>query len=219
MSNALISQISKNLLFRYRIPCAQIKKKPTGKFDLGNEYQIPSFGALEGQKEYATIQMGWMDDGLYVVANVEGKKQPLRCREVDLTRSDAVYLWLDTRATHNVHRATKYCHWMILMPTGSGAKQEQPVGRMIKINRCKEDSPAMNRAKLVVESSITKTGYKISAHIPSACLFGWDTKEHRNIGFNYAVSDHELGWQTLAVGIEFPMMEDPSLWQTLSLEA
>jgi len=31
------------------------------------------------------------------------------------------------------------------------------------------------------------------------------------------VNDRELGWQTLAMGPELPIMEDPSLWQTLHL--
>jgi hypothetical protein len=29
--------------------------------------------------------------------------------------------------------------------------------------------------------------------------------------------DRELGWQTLAIGPELPMAEDPSLWQSLHL--
>ncbi len=28
----------------------------------------------------------------------------------------------------------------------------------------------------------------------------------------YAVIDRELGWQTLSLGPEFPVMDDPSLW-------
>jgi hypothetical protein len=28
----------------------------------------------------------------------------------------------------------------------------------------------------------------------------------------YTVIDRELGWQTLALGPEYPVMDDPSLW-------
>ena len=57
----------------------------------------------------------------------------------------------------------------------------------------------------------------MSIHIPKMALGGWDPDEHPKLGFNYAVIDRELGDQTLAVGREFPISEDPSLWQTLEL--
>jgi hypothetical protein len=107
---------------------------------------------------------------------------------------------------------------MILMPSGGGTNQAEPVGRMVKINRAKEDSPSMNRGKISVQSHSNQDGYRLTAQIPSTCIFGWDSKEHRHLGFNYAVVDLELGWQVLAIGSEFPIFEDPSLWQTLALE-
>lgn len=217
MSNALTSQISKNLMFRYRIPCFRLTEKPSAGSELGETYRIPSFGEFDKLQSYADLRMGWLPDAIYLSLTVKGKQLPVRCREVDLLRSDGIQLWFDTRATHNVHRATKYCHWMMLMPTGGGAKQGEAVGRMIKINRSKEDSPSMNRGKLVVQGKIEKTGYRLTAQISSTCLFGWDSIEHRQIGFNYSVIDAELGWQVLAIGPEFPVLEDPSLWQTLML--
>jgi hypothetical protein len=217
MSTALLSQISKNLMFRFRIPCRRLEKKPVSGEHLTEDYRIRTFGSFEGQKNYAELRMGWMKDGIYLSASVSGKKIPPRCRETDLLRSEGLQLWLDTRATHNVHRATKYCHWMMLMPTGAGTKQAQPVGRMIKINRSKEDSPAMNRGKLQVDAKLAIDGYQLFAYLPATCLFGWDVAEHRQLGFNFAFIDLELGWQTLAIGPEFPILEDPSLWQTLQL--
>ncbi len=213
----LDSHIPKNLLFRYRIPCQRLKKAPSGLFELPKSHAIASFHEFEGQKSYADVRLGWAEDGIYFSIVVGGKKRPLKCQETDLLRSDGVMFWFDTRDTHIVHRATKFCHWMKFLPTGGGNQQKQAVGRMIRINRCKEESPAMNRGKLVVTSSTTATGYQISGHIPSTCLFGWDTSDHRQLGFNYVVADAELGYQTLAVGVEMPIFEDPSLWQTLVL--
>jgi hypothetical protein len=37
------------------------------------------------------------------------------------------------------------------------------------------------------------------------------------IGFSAAVIDRELGWNTLGVGPDLPLAEDPSLWSTLEL--
>lgn len=205
-------------MFRFRIPCYRLEAKPKAGDELPEKYRLPAFGEFDKQPSFADLRLGWMPEGIYVSVSVTGKKQAIRCREVDLLRSDGLQLWFDTRATHNVHRATKYCHWMMMMPSGAGAKQSEPIGRMIKINRAKEDSPSMNRGKLSVQSQITSSGYRLSGHVPAACLFGWDTKEHRSLGFNYALVDLELGWQVLAIGAELPVLEDPSLWQTLTLE-
>jgi hypothetical protein len=87
----------------------------------------------------------------------------------------------------------------------------------LKINRSREDSPAINRAKLKVASEHLKGGYRMTTFIPAAALNGWSIEDHRQLGFNLAVMDRELGWQTLAIGPELPIAEDPSLWQTLHL--
>jgi hypothetical protein len=42
--------------------------------------------------------------------------------------------------------------------------------------------------------------------------------DHTRLGFNYAVIDRELGWQTFSLGQEYPIREDPSLWGTLELQ-
>ena len=46
---------------------------------------------------------------------------------------------------------------------------------------------------------------------------GFDPQDHPRLGFNYAVTDRELGQQTLTVGSPMPYQEDPSLWATLEL--
>ena len=35
--------------------------------------------------------------------------------------------------------------------------------------------------------------------------------------FSIAVVDREMGWQTIAAGLELPISEDPSLWHSLEL--
>ena len=218
MSNAIVAQVSKNLLFRYRIVCHKLTSQPTGNFELPTANRVLALNELEGQKSFADVRIGWRDDGIYFSVSVSEKKQALWCRETQLLESDGIQLWFDTRATHNIHRASKFCHWMMLMPSGGGATQSQPVGRLLKINRSKEDPPTISRAKIAVTSTISKTGYQLSAFIPGSGLHGWNTADHRQLGFNFAVIDRELGWQTLAIGPELPIAEDPSLWQTLLLQ-
>lgn len=216
MNKAIKEAIPKNLMFRYRIPCHQVegKKKP---IDLDEKYSVKGFGDFEDQAEFADFRIGWNDNGIYLTVNVTGKKQTLWCRETAILESDGIQIWVDTRDTHNVHRASKFCHWFVLMATGGGDVREKPFISTLKINRSREQSPSLNKGKSIVSSKISKTGYTVSAFIPAESLNGWNPAEHPRIGFNYAVVDRELGWQTLAIGPELPISEDPSLWQTLNL--
>jgi hypothetical protein len=217
MSNVITKQIPKNLLFRYRIACRYAKLKASEKFELDETHQLQNFGGFEGQEPYADVRAAWNEKGLFFSVEVTTKKQSLWCRENQLMESDGVQLWIDTRDTHNVHRATRFCHWFAMLPSGGGAKQDKPVISTLKINRSREDSPAINRAKLKANSSVTKKGYRVTTYIPSEALNGWNVDDHRQLGFNYAITDRELGWQTLAIGPELPIAEDPALWQTLHL--
>jgi hypothetical protein len=217
MSNSIVAQIPKNLLFRYRLDCQKFDGKPGSKFELSDSYQIPALSEFEDQPNFADVRVGWCEQGLFVSASITQKKQSLWCKETQLLESDGLQIWVDTRATHNVHRASKFCHWFAVLPTGGGGRNEKPIATMLKINRSKDDSPAINRSKIDVASTISKTGYQVNVFLPAQCLNGWDTNEHRNLGFNFAIVDRELGWQTLAIGPELPISEDPSMWQTMRL--
>ena len=88
---------------------------------------------------------------------------------------------------------------------------------MLKINRSRADSPTINRSPVQATSEILKNGYVLRVFVPSETLNGWDANEHRNLGFNYSIVDRELGQQSLAIGPQLPIQEDPSLWQSLHL--
>jgi hypothetical protein len=214
---SIASQVPKNLSFRYRIACRKIPAAASAKTTLDESYRLPNFSELEDMKPFAEVRMGWDSGGLVVWVEVKGKSKSLWCRESAILESDGVQVWVDTRDTHNVHRATKFCHWFIGMPTGGGAKKDKPIGNMLKINRSREDSPTLNRQKISVTSKVSKTGYQMTLFIPAKALNGWNVEEQRQLGFNVAVIDSEKGWQTLAIGPELPISEDPSLWQTVQL--
>ena len=217
MAKTIVDAVPKNLLFRFAMPCQKTTKKWSQKFELDSSYAIASMGHFEQQMSFAEVRGAWNEAGMFFTAVVTGKKQSLWCRPTQLLESDGFQIWIDTRDTHNVHRATKFCHWFLMMPSGGGAGKDKPHASMLKINRSKDDPSSFNREKIEIRSKTTKDGYILSTHIPAACLSGWNTEDHRRIGFNYAVVDRELGWQTLAVGPEMPIAEDPSLWQSLNL--
>ncbi len=217
MSSSIVSQVPKNLLFKYRIPCKRFDQKWTQKLRLSEDFRLPSFGNFEEQLDYADVRMAWNKDGLFLNLLVTGKKKSLWCRSTQLLESDGIQLWIDTRNTQNVHRATKFCHWFLLLPAGQGSSNDQPMATMLRINRAREDPPTFNPQTISVSVVSKRNRYEMNAFIPGISMNGWNTEDHRHLGFSFAVIDRELGWQTLGAGPEMPINEDPSLWHTLHL--
>ena len=203
-------------LFRFMIPCKETKSKWTAKgIELGSEHIVPCFKELDDEKVFGEVRLGWSAAGVFLNVEVKGKKIATWCRQTKLQDSDGIHLWFDTRNTLTVHRASKFCHRFFMMPTGAGSTQKEPYSTMVKINRAREESGSFNRGKIQLKSKINKDGYTMRAFIPAEALFGFDPSEHLRMSFCYAIHDSELGWQSLAMGPEFPIAEDPSLWSTV----
>jgi hypothetical protein len=98
------------------------------------------------------------------------------------------------------------------MPAGGGSQREKPVVSLIPINRARSHPRSIPAEKLKVAAFPRHDGYELSGFAPASALTGFDPGEQPRLGIYYAVIDRELGWQTLALGPEFPVMDDPSLW-------
>ena len=173
MSKSL-TQIPKNLGFRLRFPCLKTAKKWSDKFELPAKHSLPSLGQFEDQNEFVDWRGAWNEEGLFFTVIVTGKQQSMWCRQTAMLESDGVQIWLDTRDTHNVHRATRFCHWFLAMPLGGGSTDKEPIVTMLKINRAREDSTTIGSRALKVTASKKKDGYKLSVFIPKAALNGWN---------------------------------------------
>jgi hypothetical protein len=215
--------IAPRFLFRFAVPVANHTPiwKPGG-VALGESYRLMNLAALDGatsdaEPSFADVRMAWATEGLLIDVAVEGKKQPVWCRDSRLDDSDGLVVWIDTRATHNIHRASRYCHRFAFLPAGGGRGQNEPVADQLLINRARENARPIRPRELQVASKVTKSGYRMAAFVPAAALGGYDPHQHRQLGFTYAVRDRELGMQTFATGPAFPFDEDPSCWATLDL--
>ncbi len=215
MTDQLISPV---FLFRFAVPC-QYRRRLWGTAGgkLEPKYRIPSFGELEGKKPFADLRIAWNGQGLALQLRVTGKSQAPWCRSTRMEDGDGLHIWIDTRDTHTIHRASRYCHRFAFLPAGGGTRLQSPIARWLPIHRAKESPSPVIPSQLRVRSEKRANGYMLEALIPSSTLTGFDPSEHPRLGFSYAIIDRELGWQTLSVGSEFPFMEDPSLWGTLEL--
>jgi hypothetical protein len=98
------------------------------------------------------------------------------------------------------------------MPAGGGPQREKPVVSLIPINRARSHPKSIAPEKLKIAAFPRHDGYELSGFAPASALTGFDPGQQPRLGIYYAVIDRELGWQTLALGPEFPVMDDPSLW-------
>lgn len=182
--------------------------------ELTDVHQLPSLTGLDGQAEFAAWRLGWHEQGFAIDVIVTGKTQPVRCEPLSPATSSGVHVWLDTRGTQNVHRATRFCHRFALLPVGR--HKQQPLVTALPIGATREAAEHSAAAVRVV-SKVHDGGYRLRAWFPAESLTGYDPESHARLGFYGTVIDVELGTQALTVGSEFPYESDPSLWQTLEL--
>lgn len=215
--------LAPRFLFRFSVPIKRKTPLWTAQgANLDESYRLIDLAGLDSgsanhETSFADVRMAWDTDGLAFWVSVEGKKQAPWCRESRLEDSDSVGVWIDTRATHNIHRASKFCHRYVFLPTGGGRRGEEALADQMLINRARENARPIRPRELQAVSKVTKTGYELSAFVPAVALGGYDPTNHRTLGFTYAVLDRELGLATFANGPAFPYDEDPSCWATLEL--
>lgn len=207
------SLIDPSFLFRFEVTVRKNACKWTDKgLKLPTTCRLPSFGALGDRPVFADVRMAWCEAGIGVHLVVNGKRQLPWCRESRLDDSDGFHLWIDTRCSPGIHRATQYCHRFLWMPAGGGSKREKPIVSWIPINRARSQPKTVSPDALRIAAYPRHDGYELSGFIPAVALTGFDPREQPRVGLYYAVIDRELGWQTLALGPEYPVTEDPSLW-------
>ncbi|MEX0936262.1 MAG: hypothetical protein WDZ59_00265 [Pirellulales bacterium] len=215
MSDALLSP---RFLFRFRVPLRYCKEAcGLAKFSLGDAYRLWNPAQLDEERTFADMRMGWNEQGIALAARVTGKRQPPWCRDTKPEDSDGLQVWLDTRDTHNIHRASRYCHRFVFLPAGVGRQNEQAFADQMIINRARENAKPIRPGALSVHAEVRADGYMLQGFIPSGAITGYEPAEHPRLGFTYAIQDRELGLQTFSVGSGFPYDEDPSVWATLEL--
>ena len=60
--------------------------------------------------------------------------------------------WIDTRDTHNIHRAARFCHYFVFLPSGGGNRLADPVAAQMLINRAREQADPVRPGMLGVRS-------------------------------------------------------------------
>ena len=208
--------------FRIAAPCSHVADiprltDPARLLDLPETLCTARLRGLEGQSGWAKVRLGWNAGGLgiTVVADGVADQQLVRDRPEGFA---VVNLWVDTRDTRNVSRATKFCHRFTArlqvhrvaaaIERGCDATPDRTgPGRCADLPSPDHRSP--NRAGPI--------GWVLELFLPAQALNGFDPDTNRRLGFAYQIADHVRDDQFLGVGREFPLGENPSLWGTLEL--
>jgi hypothetical protein len=208
-------------LFRYEFAIPRIGGLPRQKgnrpLNLPDATCIADLGALDQVASLADVRGAWNQHGIGFQIEVTGRERPLRCDPDRPDVSDGFQVWLDTRGTQNVHRATRFCHAFRAMPVGGGDDGTWPHAMQVPVARAREDAPLCDPDDLLVSGDVTKTGYRLELWLPAAVLTGFDPAAQPRLGFHYVVRDTERGEQSLSVGADYPYESDPSLWSVLNL--
>lgn len=209
--------------FRVAASCPKVEGMPRSEsrgalLNLPDSAVLPSLAPLDGRDVWATVRAGWSAEGLGISVQADG----LPPGAADADRPEgfaAVTLWIDTRDTRNVSRATRHCHRfearLTLSPNGkslSATVEQKPIARATA------DAPLCSPDLLVSRASLKKNGWTLELFLPAQALNGYDPETNRRLGFAYQVSDHHREDQFLGIGRDFPIGENPSLWATLELK-
>ncbi len=209
-------------LFRYTIPVQRVDQLPRAKaplLGLPKNCEIPFPSAIDGTPQFATLELAWNPQGLAIKVSVTGKSRLPKCNPDSIGNSDRIHIWIDTRDTQNVHRASRFCHQFVLLPCGEGSKGEAACIHQLPIARAKEDSPEIDADSILMENVLSKTEYEVTCWFPAETLTGFDPEAQSRIGFYLNVIDTELGKQPMTVDEEFPFDADPSLWVSLDMQS
>jgi len=179
---------------------------------LSPAFRLPCFSAMAGRTVFGDVRLAWSRAGIAVQVLVSGKRQLPWCRDSRLDESDGFHLWLDTRCSPGIHRGTRFCHRFLWMPAGSGPKRDRPMAALVPINRARSHPRPVGRGVIKVAAAARHDGYELSGFLPAAAMTGFDPTESPRLGIYYALMDREMGCQTLSLGPEYPVADDPSLW-------
>lgn len=211
-----------SFLFGIRLPIKACETPKSSRkkclLNFSDQHRLFMPSAMNGDEQFATVAAGWNPEGLGLKFQITGKPGPPAGDSQSLNTSDVVLIWLDTRPSGDVHRATEYCHHIALLPADERA-QGKPAVIAQPIAQQRATRIEFNAKKYRLHTNVSPNGYEAEIWIPKAQLHGYrEVAEIGRIGFHCLIKDAHLGDQSFHLSGDFPTGYDPSTWITLELE-
>lgn len=211
----MIDALPRRALFRFELPIHYLARTPRmdGTMDKWtSKYLVPPLIELEDQPPFADVYAAWNEDCFLVAFDVPNRRGRPECDPEHWWKKDGLRVCIDTRGARDIKRATRFCHFFYMLPSGGGTSGRSTVVGTHRMSRAKEPPPVVDVSRIKVGVHVTRRGYSLEAAIPGSCLSGWDPAEHPRIGFFYKVKDLVLGDQHLSVNDDLGWNADPSTW-------
>jgi hypothetical protein len=207
--------------FRLAIPCRRIDGLPRTQgrlLDLPEACILPGTATLEGREPWAEVRVAWNPGGLAIAVEATGRAGTIRHDPDRPEAAEGVEVWVDTRDTRTIHRASRFCHRFVavLAPRGRASAPDVAVAQKT-IHRALADAPSCPPGSISARAERRRGGWRLELFLPAEALHGFDPETNRRLGFSYRAIDPDGADQFLGVGREFPVGEDPSLWSVLEL--
>jgi hypothetical protein len=206
------------LLFQFCIPVRHRARMP-GRGQrliprLDKSYCLPFLGELDGARQLFDLRAAWNARGLGFIATIpQASREPVRRPDAP-GNSDGLQLWIDTRDTKTIHRASRFCHHFVVWPPTNDAPAAI---QQVEIARSREDVTLARSAEMRVISQWSGDDLELQVWLPAEVLSGYDPELNPRLGFFATCRDRRLGEQQLTLDRDFPFDNDPSLWSSLEL--
>lgn len=199
--------------FQINADCYQL---PSGSFPTLSstlkKYKLPDTSSLCAEEHFADLFIGWNEEGIEVLVQVSCPFQKASYPEI--TQGDSLELFIDTRDVKTSGYNTRFCHHLFFLPESIEGRQAGEITRF----RTEDAHELCDFSKLVVNSQIKPSSYKINIFIPSQCLNGYDVNQFDRLGFTYRINRTHGSSQHFSVTTDdYQLEQQPSLWSSLKL--
>lgn len=174
--------------------------------------KLPTTSDLCLEDHFATLFMGWNENGLYFQCHSLSPFQD--AFYPDVTRGDSVELFIDTRDVKTSGFNTKFCHHFFFLPQSVDGHKAEEITKF----RTEDAHELCDPKDLHVTSDLKNSGYHLKIFIPAHCLHGYDPHQFQRIGFTYRINRYGKPPQHFScLSGEFPIEQQPSLWSSVQL--
>jgi hypothetical protein len=176
-------------------------------------YLLPDTSPLTEEDHFASVHMGWNQEGLHFFIKVDVAFQEVFYP--DISRGDAVELFINTRPVKNPSGFnTPFCHHFFFLPKEyEGIK----AGEITKFRR-DEPRELASAKDLHSETEFARSHYRLKIFIPSHALQGYDPEQQKQLAFSYRIHRYGSPPQHYNVsGEEFAIEYHAFLWGPLTL--
>ncbi len=177
------------------------------------KHPLPDTTFLLHEEVFATISLGWNEEG--ILGFVEVKKPFEEARYPEVKEGDSIELFIDTRNIKSAGYATRFCHHIVILPMPCNGIECKELTRF----RSEDSHPVTETLECEIKTQLLKHSYTVQFFLPEKVLCGYEPLSCPDIGFTYRINRLKGKPQHFSVSsLYYSIEQQPSLWATLHLK-